>query len=217
MRKDTDIQLDIENELKWDPSLDAKDILVKVVDGVVTLGGQVPHYADHWMAATITKRVAGVRAIANDIEVRMPKAGERSDADIANAAANALKWHFSVGTSNIKPIVDHGRLTLSGEVEYAYQRIIAESAVRYLSGVKGLVNDIVIRPTVKATDIKEKIEAAFQRQANLDAKQIVVNVSDAQVTLKGFVHSWREKDDADRAAWAAPGITKVDNQLKVMY
>ncbi len=214
---DSDIRSNVENELTWEPSLDEKGIMVKVQDGVVTLGGNVPHYADRWTAEQVAKRVNGVRAIANDIEIVMPKAGERSDTDIASAAVNALKWHFATGTCNIKPVVIRGWVKLTGEVQYAYQRSIAESAVRYLSGVKSVTNDIVVKPAVKTADVKQKIEAAFERQADLDAKQITVNVNESEVTLKGFVHSLREKDDAGRAAWAAPGVARVQNQIQVQY
>lgn len=214
---DVDIRRNVENELSWEPSVDEKGIMVKVQDGVVTLGGSVPHYADRWTAEQAAKRVNGVRAIANDIEVVMPKAGERSDTDIANAAVNALKWHFATGTCDIKPVVIHGWVKLTGEVQYAYQRNIAESAVRYLAGVKSVTNDIVVKPSVKTADVKEKIQAAFERQADLDAKQITINVKDSAVTLKGTVHSWREKDEASRAAWAAPGVAVVENQIQVQY
>jgi osmotically-inducible protein OsmY len=197
--------------------VDEKGILVKVQEGVVTMAGNVPHYADRWMAEQVAKRVSGVRAIANDIEVKIPKVGERSDADIAGAAANSLKWHFSLADTNVKPVVVHGRLTLTGEVPFAYQRGIAESAVRYLAGVKSVTDDIVVKPSVKVSDVKQRIEAAFKRQADLDAKDVTINVRDAEVTLRGHVHSWREKDDAGRAAWAAPGVAKVENQILVQY
>ena len=214
---DADIRKDVENELTWEPSLDEQGIMVKVKDGVVTLAGNVPHYADRWTAEQVAKRVNGVRGIANDIEIVMPKAGERSDTDIANAAVNALKWHFATGSCDIKPVVVHGWVKLTGQVQYAYQRSIAESAVRYLAGVKAVTNDIVIKPQVRVGDVKQKIVAAFERQADLDAKGITVNVSDSEVTLKGYVHSWREKDDAARAAWAAPGVARVENQIQVQY
>ncbi len=217
MKFDKDIQRDVENELQWDPSLDERAIGVKVQDGVVTLVGDVAHYADRYTAGEAAKRVNGVRAIANELQVKIPKPGERNDIDIANAAANALKWNVSLGSSNIKAVVGHGWITLSGQVEYGYQRSAAESAVRYLLGVTGIVNEIIIKPGVKTADVKQKIEAAFQRQATLDAKDIDVKVSDSQVTLKGHVHSWQEKDDAARAAWAAPGVAKVENQLQVQY
>lgn len=217
MKSDSDIRVDVENELRWDPSLDEKGIFVKVDNGVVTLQGSVPHFSDRWRAEEVTKRVAGVQAIANDIEVKIPKPGERSDTDIAAAAVNALKWHFALESSDVKAVVKQGWVTLSGHVSHGYQKTVAESAVRYLLGVKGVFNDIEVRPAVKATDVKQKIQSAFQRQASLDAKDIKINVDDSSVILQGSVHSWREKDDAAIAAWAAPGVTKVENKLQVQY
>ena len=217
MKSDINIRSDVENELRWDPSLDEKGILVKVENGIVSLQGSVPHFSDRWSAEQVVKRVAGVRAIANDIEVKIPKPGERSDTEIASAAANALKWHFALESSDVKAVVKQGWITLSGHVSYGYQKTMAEGAVRYLLGVKGVLNYLDVRPAVKATDIKQKIETAFQRQAELDAKDIRVNVADTAVVLQGSVHSWREKDDAAIAAWAAPGVTKVENKLQVQY
>jgi osmotically-inducible protein OsmY len=217
MKTDTSIRVDVENELRWDPSVDGKDILVKVEDGVVSLQGSVAHFSDRLTAEEVTKKVTGVRAIANDIEVKIPKPGERSDSDIASAAANALQWHFVLESSDIQPVVKQGWITLSGHVSHGYQKTAAESAVRYLLGVKGVFNVIEVRPEVKATDVKQKIQCAFQRQASLDAKDINVNVDDSAVVLQGTVHSWREKDDASIAAWAAPGVTKVENKLQVQF
>jgi osmotically-inducible protein OsmY len=217
MKTDSNIRLDVENELRWDPSLDAKEIFVKVENGVVSLQGFVPHFSDRWSAEEDTKKVGGVRAIANDIEVKIPKPGERSDTDIAATAANALRWHFALESSDVKVVVKQGWITLSGHVLHGYQRAIAEGAVRYLLGVKGVYNDIEVRPAVKATDIEAKIQSAFQRHAALDAKDIKIKVDDTAVVLQGSVHSWREKDDAAIAAWAAPGVTKVENKLQVQY
>lgn len=217
MRLDTEIRHDVQNELQWDPALDETGVGVNVKDGVVTLVGTVPHYADRYTAEQVAKRVNGVRAVANDIDVKIPKPGERSDTDIANAAANALNWNFSIGSSDIKAVVKHGWVTLSGQVTFGYQRSVAEGVVRYLMGVTGISNEIIIKPTLKMLDVKQKIEEAFLRQARFDAKDIDVNLIDNQVTLKGHVHSWREKDDASRAAWAAPGVAKVENQLQVQY
>jgi osmotically-inducible protein OsmY len=135
----------------------------------------------------------------------------------ASAAANALKWHFALESSHIKAVVKHAWITLSGHVQCGYQKTVADSAVRYLLGVKGVFNDIEVRPEVEATDVRRKIQSAFQRQASLDAKDIKINVDDTAVVLQGTVHSWREKDDAGLAAWAAPGVTKVENKLQVQF
>jgi osmotically-inducible protein OsmY len=217
MKTDANIRDDVENELRWDPSLGEKAIFIKVEDGVVSLQGSVPHFSDRWTAEQVTKRVAGVRAIANDIEVKLPNSGERLDSDIAAAAANALKWHFVLESSAIQVVVKQGWVTLSGHVSYGYQMTIAEDAVRYLLGVKGVFNDIEVRSDVKAKDVKQNIQSAFQRQASLDANDIKVNVDDSAVILHGTVHSWREKDDAAIAAWAAPGVTRVENKLQVQF
>ena len=215
MKLDTDIRNDVQNELQWDPCVESRGISVNVQEGIVTLFGNVPHFADKYSADKITKRVAGVRAIANDITVDIPVPGKRSDTDIAIAAANALKWNASLAQCDIKAVVSNGCITLSGYAAYGYQVNVAEAAVRHLLGVTGILNDITIKPCVKMVDVKRKIEDAFQRQARLDAKDIHVRHNDNKVTLKGFVSSWREKDDAARAAWAAPGVCKVENQLLV--
>lgn len=214
---DTSIQRDVQNELEWEPSLDSGNIGVNVRDGIVTLLGSVAHYADRYTAEEVAKRVVGVRAIANEIEVKLPKPGERSDADLATAAANALKWNVSLASTDVKVVVKHGWITLSGEVQHGYQKSVAESLVRYLMGVVGVTNEITVKPSVKMQDVKQKIEDAFSRQARLDARDIEIRLDEGKVTLRGHVHSWREKDDAARAAWAAPGVAKVENQLQVQY
>jgi osmotically-inducible protein OsmY len=215
MKTDTEIRRDVESELQWDPSVDEKKIAVIVNDGVATLTGEVCHFAAKWVAEDIAKRVSGVRAIANEIKVNMPLSGVRSDTDIAVAAANALNWHVATGGAPIKPVVIDGWVTLSGKVQWGFQKTAAESAIRYLMGVKGVTNDIVVASTVKVADVKQKIEDAFKRHALLDAKGIEVKVDSSTVTLKGHVHTWQEHADAAHAAWAAPGVSYVENRLMI--
>jgi len=215
MKTDAEIRLDVERELQWDPSIDDRRIGVAVTNGVVTLTGDVAHYSARLTAEDIVKRISGVRAIANDIQVKLADAGMRTDTDIAGAAANALKWDALLIGVQIKPVVKDGWVMLSGQVSWGYQRTAAENAVRNLIGVKGVGNQITVMSNVKATDVKQKIEDAFKRHAVLDAKDIEVNVDRATVILKGHVHSWQELEDASRAAWAAPGVIAVDNRLSV--
>ena len=215
MKTDADIRRDVESELQWDPSVDERKIGVIVNNGVVTLTGEVGHFAGKWAAEDIAKRVSGVRAIANDIQVEIPLSGVRTDTDIAEAAANAMRWNVLTGDARIKPVVKDGWVVLSGKVNWGFQRTNAENAVRNLMGVKGVTNDIVVASNIKVTDVKQKIEDAFKRHAALDAKDIEVKVDSSTVTLKGHVHTWQEHDDAARAAWSAPGVANVENRLSV--
>jgi osmotically-inducible protein OsmY len=201
--------------LQWDPSIDDKRIGVAVQSGVVTLTGDVPNYSHRWLAENIAKRVGGVRAIANDIAVKLPTAGVRTDTALAEAAANVLRWNVSLSGTSIKPVVKEGWITLGGQVTWGYQRTAAETAVRNLIGVKGVSNEIHVASSIKASDVKQKIEDAFKRQAVLDAKNIDVSVDGSTVILKGYVHTWREREDASRAAWGAPGIIAVENGLSL--
>ena len=215
MKIDTDIRRDVELELSWDPSVDDKQIGVIVNDGIVTLTGEVPHYSARWAAEDAAKRVNGVRAIANELKVSMPLSGIRTDTDIAEAAANAMRWNVAVSGTQVKPVVKNGWITLSGKVSFGFQRTSAENAVRYLMGVKGVTNNITVTSLIKVGDVKQKIEDAFKRQAVLDAKHIDVKVDSSTVTLKGHVHTWQEHDDAARAAWGAPGVDHVENRLTI--
>jgi osmotically-inducible protein OsmY len=214
-RTDQEIQMDVLAELRWDHSIQANEIGVAVKDGVVTLTGTVDTYLKKWKAEEAAHRVAGVAAVANDITVRT--IGERTDADIAAAAVHALKWNASIPADKIQVTVDKGWVTLKGEVEWQYQKEEAERAVRPLWGVKGVSNLIVVKPHASPTDLKKKIEDALVRSAEVDASNITVEVQGSKAILKGKVRAWAEKQEAERTAWLAPGITSVDNQIKVSF
>jgi osmotically-inducible protein OsmY len=212
---DTKLQHDVLAELEWDPSVDASQIGVTAKDGVVTLTGVVSSFADKMAAERAAKRVYGVRAVANDIEVKLPGGAERTDSEIAAAAVNALKWDTSVPGEAITVTVRNGWITLEGEVEWFYQKDAAERAVRLLKGVKGVVNNIKVKSRVSPGDIKDKIEEAFKRNAEIDARRITVEAHDGKVILSGRVRSWAERDEAEQAAWSAPGVTAVENHITV--
>jgi len=213
MKSDNEIRRDVESELQWDPSADARKVGVVVHDGVVTLTGEAAHYSGRWAAEDVAKRVKGVRAIANEIQVKLPAAGVRSDTEIAEAAANALRWNVVTSMTLVTPVVHDGWITLTGKAVWGYQKASAESCVNHLQGVKGVTNNIVVESTVKAADVKQKIEEAFRRHAILDASDVQVKVRDSTVTLEGHVRTWQERDDAVRAAWTAPGVGNVENHL----
>jgi len=217
MSDDKQISRDVEQELRSDPRIDEREIGIKVHGGVVTLLGSVFHYPDRFAAEEIVKRVKGVRAIANELEVKLGKPGERDDGEIATAAAEVLRSSTGLGAPPIKVVVKHGWVTLSGEVILAQQSAAAEEAIRPLPGVVGISNDIVVKAALQTGEVRQNIESAFQRQAHLDAKDILIELADCKVTLKGQVRSWRERDDAARAALDVPGVTAVDNQLRVHY
>jgi osmotically-inducible protein OsmY len=215
MKTDNELRRDVERELQWDPSVNAGDIGVAAKSGVVTLTGQVANYFGKWRAEQIVKRVAGVAGLANDIEVRL--SAERSDTDIAQAAAFALKINTAVPPDRVKVIVEHGWVTLEGKVDWYYQRSAAESAVRHLMGVKAVTNAIDIVPKAKPADVRHQVEQAFERNAQIDARRISIETNDRKVILRGTVRSWAELDEAETAAWAAPGVSEVDNRLEVSF
>ena len=212
---DSDIQRDVADELRWDPSLQDDDIAVSVRDGVVTLAGYVKSYLDKWRAERVAARVKGVKAIANDLEVRLPSSSTRPDPEIARAAVDALKWNISVPHDRVKVKVENGWVTLEGDVDWYYQREAAERSVRSLTGVKGVSNLITVRARPTPSDVKEKIKDALQRGAQFDADRITVEVEGSTAILRGKVRSYAEFRDAERAARNAPGITEVRNELTV--
>jgi osmotically-inducible protein OsmY len=213
MRNDSDIKRDVEDELRWDPDIDATDIGVAVKNGVVTLSGFVRSYGHKYEAEADAKRVAGVAAVANDLEVRLPAIDERPDPEIARDAVSALKNQLPLSWERIKVVVTNGRITLEGEVEWNHQRELAESALRRIKGVKGITNLVQLKPKVRPDDVKRKIEEAFKRSAEIDANRVTVEANGSEVVLRGTVRSWAERQEAERAAWAAPGVTKVDNRI----
>jgi osmotically-inducible protein OsmY len=217
MRADSDIKRDVEEELKWEPNVDATDIAVAVKNGVVTLTGFVRSYAHKLAAERATKSVAGVVGLANDIEVRLPGADARPDPEIAREIAAELKLWLPYSAEHIKAVVKNGWVTLEGEVEWNYQRDHAERAVRWIKGVNGVSNLIRLKPraTPSPTEIKHKIEEAFRRSALVDANRVTVEASGGEVMLRGTVRSWAERQEAERAAWAAPGVIRVDNRVTV--
>ena len=215
MKNNEQLQRDVLDELAWEPSVDAASVGVTAADGVVTLTGHVRSYAEKWAARQAVKGVAGVRGVADELEVKLPSSAKRDDADIAKAALAALKWHVEVPHDRLKVMVTDGWVTLEGSVDWGFQRKAADKVVRYLTGVRGVTNLVTVKKAARAQDVKAKIEAALKRSAEVEAKQIKVETMDGKVTLRGSVHSWTEHDAVERAAWSAPGVTSVEDHLTI--
>ena len=216
MKTNSELQRDVLDELAWEPSVDAAEIGVSVENAVVILNGTVKSLSQKWAAERAAQRVEGVRAVTDELVVKLPGDSQHSDADIARAAADSLDWNTSVPRNRIKLLVEHGSITLQGNVEYRYQKDAAEGAVRNLMGVKGVSNLIVIKPRVSPGDVKNQIQKALERAAQVDAQKISVEASDGKVVLRGDVRTWAEREDAERAAWAAPGVSDVQNEIRIV-
>ena len=214
-RTDSEIERYVKDELQWSPDLDSGDVAVSVKQGVVTLTGFVRSYLDKYEAEAAAKRVAGVTAIANDIEVRLPGVDQRPDPELARDAVALIKTQLPVSWEHVKVVVKDGWMTLEGEVEWQYQRVTAEQTVRAVKGVRGVSNLIRLKPRVQPSELKKKIQDAFRRSAEVDANRIIVEADGGEVILKGTVRSWIERKEAERVAWAAPGVTKVDDRIIV--
>lgn len=211
-----DLQEDVLDELAYEPCVDASNIGVTTNDGIVTLTGTVKNYAEKYAAVHAAERVAGVKAVADEMKVELPSMHIRNDEDIARAAVNALEWDVWVPSNQIKVKVDEGWITLEGEVDYKYQQMEAYYAVRNLTGVKGVTNLINIKkPSIKPAEVKTKIDAALRRAVELDADRIKVEVINDKVILRGTVRSWAEREVAEHAAWAAPGVLEVEDDLLI--
>ena len=215
MATDNDIKRNVEAQLRWDPDIDATDIAVSVNDGVVTLTGFVHSYSQRYEAEREAKSVRGVRGVANDIEVKLPILNQRADPELARDAVEAIERELPYSHEQIKVLARDGWLTLEGEVEWKFQSDRAEKAVRRIRGLKGVSNLIKIKPRATPSEVKERIEEALKRTAEVDAQKITVEVSGGEVTLRGTVRSWLERQEAERAAWRAPGVAKVNNRISV--
>jgi len=216
MKTDSKLREDIDAELKWEPSVHSTQIGVAVKDGIVTLTGEVGSYAEKWSAERAAQRVAGVKALAVELTVNLSGSGKRSDSDIARSVKNVLDWSAYLPQDSVKIMVEAGRITLGGEVEWQYQKQAAVQAVRSLLGVTGVVDSIVLKPKLTASSVKDHIEAALRRGAYAEADAISVGVQGNEITLSGTVHNWAERDRATHAAWGSPGVRNVVDKMTLV-
>lgn len=214
-RTDRDIHMDVMETLAFDPQIGEQNIAVSVKDGIVTLSGEVENHVQKVAAEQAVKRVMGVRGFAEELEVNPPAHHRRTDTELVEAALNTLKWSVLVPADRIQVKVEHGWVTLLGEVNWNFERESAQDAITKLTGVRGVSNKITVKPHVAPTDVKRKIIREFERAARQDAQQVQVKVSGGIVSLEGTVQDWAEYDEAERAAWSAPGVTEVRNFLVV--
>jgi osmotically-inducible protein OsmY len=215
MKTDFQLQSDVMAQLNWQPKINAAHIGVAAHNNIITLSGQVSHYSERATAEDTTKGVIGVKGVANEIEVELLGSGIHSDEDIAGAAVTAMKWDFEVPTDQVQVVVRKGWVTLEGTVDWQYQKDAAERCVQYLLGVKAVTNDILVKPTAQWIDVKNAIEASLTRNAKVDARRIGVETTGSTVRLSGNVSTWAERDEAITAAWSAPGVSAVTDDLFV--